>query len=438
MTCREAQERMVDLFDTDPPAGLREHVAGCEACGREYAEIERVLAGIEPALRIQASPDFKERVMRRVAETDAPAKRWRIFFPRLAFTGAAVLALVVAAPFLATLGGKRGAQPGTVVSLLAQSVEAMAGLKSVHLTARMRTRPAENFEYINPECDWVPLEIWKQGGEPAMWRVEKPGRVVVMDGKSALLYIRPSNFASRGGPRAGYIEWLRLLLDADQVLEKEMRLAGAHPSAATLTEETQGGSHRLVLRVRREAAGDYTNDWVLNKNVDSSNHTRVYYFDPGTKRLTGMQIVLHAAKGDAAVFEITGIRYNEPLDPALFTLALPADVIWDVPPEKMPLKAGKAAPQTPREAAVMLFDAFSREDWDQALMVYASSSINPLLKRAFAGLEVISIGEPFKSGPGPQQFVPYEVKLKSGQVKKHALAVRNDNPARRWVFDGGL
>jgi hypothetical protein len=349
--------------------------------------------------------------------------------------GAAALVLVVAAPFLATLVGKRGAQ-GPVVSLLAQSVEAMSGLKSMHLTARMRTWPGENFEYINPECDWVPLEIWKQSGEPGMWRVEKPGRVVVMDGKSALLYIRNTNFASRGTPEAGYIEWLRLLLDADLVLEKEMRLAGARPFAAALTEETQGGSRRLVLRVRRDATGDYTNDWVLNKSVASSNHTRVYYFDPGTKRLTGMQIVLHAAKGDTAVFEITGIRYNDPLDPALFTLALPADVIWDVPVEKMPLKT--AQPKTPREAAVMLFDAFAREDWEQVLMFRRATSIDPGMKRVYGGLEVISIGEPFQSGPFPHWFVPYEVKLKSGRVKQHKLALRNDNRAKRWLADGGL
>ena len=35
-------------------------------------------------------------------------------------------------------------------------------------------------------------------------------------------------------------------------------------------------------------------------------------------------------------------------------------------------------------------------------------------------------------------FVPYEIKFKSGKVHKHNLAVRNDNPAKRFVVDGGI
>jgi hypothetical protein len=71
----------------------------------------------------------------------------------------------------------------------------------------MRTRPAENFEYINPECEWVPLEMWKQFSDPPRWRVEKPGRVVVMDGVSSLLLVKPDR-ADRGTPQTNYLEWL--------------------------------------------------------------------------------------------------------------------------------------------------------------------------------------------------------------------------------------
>jgi len=33
---------------------------------------------------------------------------------------------------------------------------------------------------------------------------------------------------------------------------------------------------------------------------------------------------------------------------------------------------------------------------------------------------------------------PYEIKFKSGKSKKFNLAVRNDNPAKRWMVDGGF
>ena len=52
--------------------------------------------------------------------------------------------------------------------------------------------------------------------------------------------------------------------------------------------------------------------------------------------------------------------------------------------------------------------------------------------------EIITIGEPFQSGRYPGWFVPYEIKLNSGEIKAHNLALRNDNDAGRYVVDGGF
>jgi len=35
-------------------------------------------------------------------------------------------------------------------------------------------------------------------------------------------------------------------------------------------------------------------------------------------------------------------------------------------------------------------------------------------------------------------FVPYEIRLKDGTVKKWNLAIRCDNPEHRWYYDGGM
>jgi hypothetical protein len=79
-------------------------------------------------------------------------------------------------------------------------------------------------------------------------------------------------------------------------------------------------------------------------------------------------------------------------------------------------------------------------------------------------MEVISLGKPFKARfnvaalialqpslrsqlkgmgnrkdfEGPQVFVPYEIRLKDGSVKKWQLSIRCDNPEKKWYFDGGL
>jgi len=436
MTCREAQKNLVELFDSAPPAGvtreLRAHLAACEECAREFAEIQAAVAAVEPPFRVQASPNFKESVMNRLTESPAPVRRWRGLIPRFAVIGAVAAAVVILTPFVGSFLGKRSGAPPSALSLMAQSVEAMSGLQSVHVSARMRTTDAENFEYINAKFDWVPLEMWKQFGEMPRWRVEKPGRVAVMDGVSSLLFLKP-NTAVRGGPRPGFLEWLNVLLDPDKVMDHELQVAR---SGASSVVESQDPSGQIVLTVARKAQGDFTNDWIRNKSVSSSDHTRIYRFDAATKRLAGMELVLNLPGPNVPVFEITEIRYNEPVDPALFSLVLPENVIWSVPPERMPVHG--PLPQSPKEAATVLFDAMSREDWEQALVVWPESAVPAKVKEYFGGLRVMSIGEPFQSGLYRGWFVPYEIQLKSGETKKHNLAVRNDNPAGRWVWDGGL
>ena len=59
------------------------------------------------------------------------------------------------------------------------------------------------------------------------------------------------------------------------------------------------------------------------------------------------------------------------------------------------------------------------------------------MKLVYGGLQIISIGSSFKSGRYAGVYVPYEVKLKSGEVLKYNLALRKDNPQKAWIIDGG-
>ena len=358
--------------------------------------------------------------MQKLTETEfAPRRRWR-FVPRLALIGAAaIVALVLFMP--------RSDSPA--MNLMAQSAEAMSNLASVHITARMRTLPGDNFEYIDPKLDWVPLEIWKQFGDTPKWRVEKPGRIAVMDGTSSIM-LMGSESAVRGGRYPGFLDWLNGLLDTARIMDRELAGARAGQSTARLAQQDR----HFILAVHRATAGDPRNDWLLSSSVSTSNHTRVYRFDAATRRLESMQVVLHTASGDVPVFEITAIRYNETFDPAVFTLNLPDNVVWSVPADQMP--AAHSLPQSPKEAASMFFDGLSRQDWDTLLAVY-SAGAPPKWATHYAGLQVVSLGEPYQVFPYPGWFVPYQFSL-NGHTKKWQLAVRNDNPTHRWVFDGGF
>lgn len=422
MTCRETQKRLVDLFDCEPPERLGEiqsHLAACDRCAREYAAIQATAGLIQPQFRVQPSPDFKERVMNELTQVKLTLnpRRWVL---RLAVAGAAIILVIL-------LFAQSGQSPA--LNLMAQAAQAMSNLQTVHITARMRTAPGDNFEFIDPNADWVPLEIWKQFGDAAKWRVEKPGRVAVMDGTSSLMLMRP-NQVIQGGTKPGFLEWVSALLETDKIMENELVSARAQLSSARLAE--QNGHY--VLTVQRVAQGDFRNDWLLNKTVSSSNHTRVYRFDVASKRLESMQLALNTKAGDVPVFEITGVAYNESLDPKLFTLDLPQNVIRALPAEQMP--STRALPQSPKDAAATFFDALSRQDTDELLAVYPATAAPPWAKR-ITSLHVVSLGEAFQSGQYPGWFVPYEITM-NGETRKHNLAVRNDNPAHRWIFDGGF
>lgn len=91
---------------------------------------------------------------------------------------------------------------------------------------------------------------------------------------------------------------------------------------------------------------------------------------------------------------------------------------------------------TPLEAARAFFEACEKEDWDEAGKFY--QGLDEDIKKYLGGLQIVRLGEPFQSKGYAGWMVPYEVTFKSGGSKKWNLAVRKDNPANRYVVDGGL
>jgi hypothetical protein len=182
--------------------------------------------------------------------------------------------------------------------------------------------------------------------------------------------------------------------------------------------------------MHRQARGNFANDWARNKSITESDHTAVYRFDADGKRLEGLQVLV----ANELVAEFTDFRYDEELPQSLFTASMPADVSWITDGNS---KTAQVSFTGPKEAAAYFFDALAKEDWDAAVQVMQSSSVHPGVRSTYGGLQVISIGEAFQSGLYAGYFVPYQVRLRDGTVKSHKIAIRNDNPAHRWVVDGG-
>jgi hypothetical protein len=93
---------------------------------------------------------------------------------------------------------------------------------------------------------------------------------------------------------------------------------------------------------------------------------------------------------------------------------------------------------TPQEVVQTFLDACEKEDWKQAEKFCDSSMSIDDIRKPFGGLKPgdVEVGEPVQAvqAEDGRWFVP----LTRHFTKKHNLAMRKDNPAHRYVVDGGI
>jgi outer membrane lipoprotein-sorting protein len=409
---------------------------------------DKVEDAIKKKLSFTASAELHDRMLDDVLKAQEKSKKTEsaLASPRIgriimksSITKLAAAAVIIIAIVLATNLMNESMPTASAQEVLAQATKAIANLRSVYIKAQIRTIPHDNFELIRLNYDFVPNEMWKEfdGTPQGKWRVEKPGRVVVMDGQSSLLLIRP-NHAAKGTITTGFVGWLKPLLDVDKVLDSEIKLAQEQGSELLLTHQHgPDGKDKLLVSIEALAQGNFTNDWLKNKSISASDNLRIYTFDAETKLLETLEVYVHTTGEDVMVLQITDIEYNLDIDPELFSLELPEDVIWYGQPKEL-ADNEKYEQMGPKEMAQAFFQACADENWDEFLKFWSASAVDQRLKDYLGGIEIISIGEPFKSGRYAGWFVPYEIRFKNGQTKKMNLAVRNDNPANRYVVDGGI
>jgi len=443
MNCAECRDNLVacleGLLEAEPARECQAHLASCEACRAEHAVLGRLQERLAARGRAAAEVSLVEPVMRAVRQQQIKPERttlmsillknrWGFGLGAAASAAAIILIIALASP---------NAQ-AKAVEVMARAAQVAARLTSIHLRGQLRTLPNDNFSYIAADNDFYPIELWKQFEPELKWRIEKPGRVVVMDGQTTLMYIKPANEAVKREQRATTAfdtDWLHRIANLSNTLSNELRHAQAQGWKLDLTNETGAdGRPKSVVSVMAKC-GLPDDDYSRNKFLHDADTRRVYRFDVQTERLEAVQIYLVRSTGEVQIFDLNQIDYDQPIDPSVWQLNLPANVSWYQQPQKLPDNE-KYASMTAEEAARAFFEACGREDWTEAGKF--DSPITDRLKEYLGGVEVVTLGEAFTSKSYVGRFVPYEIKLKNGGVKKHNLALRKDNPAGRWQVDGGI
>jgi outer membrane lipoprotein-sorting protein len=352
---------------------------------------------------------------------------------KLAVAAALALAVLLPAFFFV-----KSTPSASAAQVFYQAAEALGKLKSFHTRVEMRTSLGGNFAAIDLDYDFVPIDFWKQftDDEWGKWRLEEPGRIVVMDGQRSIQLMKPEHVLE-SVDRNPERYWPESFVELGAVMTREAQKATEHPADfSTHHERGEDGRDKVVITVEAKARVP-EDDYLRNHYIEDSDHLKIYRFDAETKLLEELHIYVHADGRDVLVYRLVQADYNTELDPSLFHLELPENPIYFKSPEVLPDNK-KYEDMTPKEAAIAFFTACANEDWDEAVKFMGQTRVSQHFKDLMGGLEIIEIGEPFQSPSYAGWFVPYKLKLKSGNLKTHNLALRRDNRANRFEYDGGI
>jgi len=436
MKCEEMQLRLADLFDeTLQPGDKREllaHIEQCPDCREAYNDYLSMASELKPRRKIASGPARINEIMEKITDGKKITVRQKAM--RIAASIMIFLGLSSGLVYVTTLKN-----PSLAAGiLLGQSIRAINSLKSVYMVFSVRTGANENFETIEPASGFIDVRVWKVFGNEPRWRFEKPGRTVIMNGQSQYLINEAGGYILKGSPMAGFVGWMRLFLEPTGILKSELEYAKTNPSACKLKEK----DNQIELTVTAKARGDFSNPWALNTTIPEANTRRIYNFDKETHMLRALTVFVESGAEYICVLKLNGIKVNPTPDDSLFYLGnlnnrpvLTLDE-WDQATSRG-LKDVSV-----EEAIKIFFIACKESDWatvkrfSPLFSVPGGKSLKPVQSR-FKGCTLLKIGNSFTSGIYAGVYVPYVVRLKSGDTLTGNIAIRKDNSFQTWNIDGG-
>lgn len=447
MNCKEFNIKISKLVENNTeftlPPQMQVHLNNCAECKTEYENITELLTSLKPVVFYSSSKSgLKQKILNQIEKEELKMKSLRkekfnlkTWHKRSLAIAASILIMVAIfmvsnrTPFVSTAQAAE--------NIMMKSIKAMESLSSLFMTMDFRSEEGEPFDAISVDDDFIEYKFWKQFSGDNPWRIEKPGRVVVFNGEKQYLYLPESAIALSADENVGFVEWIKLFLTPQEILENEVDFSKKH-NAIYKIEETDA---EITLTVNAKALGDFHNNYLMNKSVLASDNSRVYVFEKKTSLLKTFELYINENGQSFKVIYLKSVAYNIPIESETFSIELPEGIRWQELKEPGFIKAYTGI--SSKQAARKFFTALENEDFESIEIIFGLAEIQDIqelneTKEYLGGLELISLGEPFKSGLYPGEFVPYKVKLKSGEVLEFKLALRNDNPTKTWVIDGGI
>lgn len=439
MNCQEFHKMIPDLLaDTLSPEELsvaREHFTTCPACAEALRTAREALRSVTPRFEPSVPEGLEARLLeavhRRATAPNTPKRRT----PRRRLVGILSGVVSAAAVVIVALTFGLNTPARAARNRLTQAIASMEGVHSIRIELRIRTSEQENFDFTDPNLEFVPHTLEAIYTPQLLWRVEKPGRKALYDGELTYLWYDSLNDGLIRPYSPDAIGMLHLLIAPNQLLELERQLTKTHNG---VRYELRREAEILYLKVISPAQGDFSqSDYMRNTSIFESNTRREYRFDPENGRLQGARITFLDGDQERTLLEIDRIEYDAPIDAATLT-ALPEGIAWERPAQVLP--SGRLTGINAKEAAQRILGAFSTwnaEILDEALRSYGAHA-REILKNRYSGATVEHLSEPVRSGKYPGWFIPCTLQMADGSREKIRLALRNDTPDKSWAIDGGL
>lgn len=310
--------------------------------------------------------------------------------------------------------------------------DVIAGLRrsdNIEMVVEVRTRPLENFRYIDLTEDFVRHNISISSSDSTLsWWIDKGGRAAMGHDGDLRMWIPLLRLGWHFSDHetSDILGYMANLLTPGKILETELEQC-LNDRNAQYSMSKSGND--ILLTVNASAQGDFNNPYLLNTSIAESENIRRYVIDAETKELKSASVSIISEKKEITVLRIVSIDYDSG---AHASFGLPSDIHF-IENETLSGLSGLTA----EEAASTILTAFS--DWNTEILDKAISPAVSLAiyREKFLGATLLSVGQAFNSGSNHSTFVPYTIKLKDGTVQRHNIALQR-SASYGWTVVGGL
>ncbi|MDE6768832.1 MAG: hypothetical protein K2J78_03795, partial [Muribaculaceae bacterium] len=314
--------------------------------------------------------------------------------------------------------------------VLAEAIKAFSKAENIEMTVDIRTRPVENFRFIDINENFIGHHIDIMATDSLLrWRIDKGDRIAIGNGRDIYTWLPKLNIGWHlsHSDNENVLGYMANLLSPQKILETELTNCLDNEGAEFTVKKD--GKH-IILTVHADPEGNFENPYSLNTSIFESENIRKYIIDADSKRLMSATVSIKVGKREIEVLKISDITYD--MKPRNIC-RLPEDIQF-IEMEKQ-LEGLKNL--TAEEAATTILNAFA--DWNESIL---SKVVHPNISEAayrkrFSGSKLISIGQSFTSGANNSIFVPYTLELKDGTVQRHNIALQK-NDSGGWTVVGGL